>query len=404
MSELLNQLDRTYVFHVPTQMNYGAGVAGKVGEVTREMGGRKALLVTDQGIAKAGLADKITASLESEGVKVEVFEKAAAEPTDVQVQQGVDRYKEVEADSIVALGGGAVMDAAKGMKVMATHEGSIVDYSMDYGGADNIKPNSIPLIVLPTTSGTGSEAGGGAVIIDSKRSMKVCAYSEHIAPTVALVDPLLTVKVPPKLTAYTGLDALAQAIGAYVINISQPAADALALHAVELIYSNLGRAVAKGDDLEARANMAYGSMISGIAMYNTDCSGEHALGETIGPHYGLPHGLTVAIFLPYVMDMNRLAVPERFVRLARAMGRRTEGLTSRDASREAVRAVVDLLRDLEIPSLKEAGVREKDFEELTAKTMGHYCVQQKLNVCEMTEDTVMGLYRKAYRNQLFDVK
>ncbi len=401
MCELLNQLTKTYTFHVPTQMNYGIGVADGVGEKARELGGRKALLVTDQGIAKAGLADKVVVPLESEGIRVEIFEKAAAEPTDVQVQQGADRFKEAEADLIVALGGGAVMDAAKGIKVMATHEGSIVDYSMDYGGADNIKPNAIPLIALPTTAGTGAEAGGGAVIIDSKRSMKVCAYSPHIAPTIALVDPLLTMTVPPKLTAYTGLDALAQAIGAYVINISQPAADALALYAVELIYNNLGRAVAKGDDLEARANMAYGSMISGIAMYNTDCSGEHALGETIGPHYGLPHGLTVAIFLPYVMDMNRLAVPEKFVRLARAMGQRVEGLTSRDASRKAVEAVVELMKDLEIPSLKEAGVREKDFEELTDKTMGHYCVQHKLNVCEMTGDTVMGLYGKAYRNELF---
>ena len=402
MYGLLNELNNPHAFQVPTRMDYGVGVASKVGERARELGGRRVLLVTDQGIAGAGLVDKVVGPLEAAGLSVEVFEKEGAEPTDLQVAQGAARFKESSADLIVAMGGGGVMDAAKAVKVMTTHPGSIVDYSMDYGGAQNIKPNPIPLIVLPTTSGTGSEAGGGAVIIDSNRKMKVCAYSAHIAPTLALVDPLLTLTVPPRLTAYTGLDALAQAIGAYVLNVSQPASDALALYAVELIYANLGRAVAKGDDLEARANMAYGSMISGIAMYNTDCAGEHALGETIGPHYGLPHGLTVAIFLPYVMDLNRLAVPDRFARLARAMGQDVEGLTEREAARKAVEAVVELLADLEIPGLREAGVREEDFEELADKTMTHYCVQQGLNVCPLTRDVVMELYQRAYRDELAD--
>ena len=216
------------------------------------------------------------------------------------------------------------------------------------------------------------------------------------------MDPLLTLTVPPKLTAYTGLDALAQSIGAYLVNTGQPVSDALAIYAVELIAGNLGRAVAKGDDLQARTNMAYGSMIGAIGMHRAGCTGEHYLAETVGAYYGLPHGLTVAIFLPYIMGFNRPATPERFVRLARAMGERTEGLSLRDASRKAVTAVVNLLQDLEIPSLKELGVREKDLEQLTDKNMSHWCVVNGVNPRPLTRDAILDLYRRTYHGDLFD--
>ncbi len=391
-------LTTTYTFHMPIKMLYGIGVIRKVGEVARELGGTKAFLVTDQGIAGAGLLEKVMSPLEAEGLEVQVFERAAVEPNDAQIDEGARQFKGSGANLILGVGGGASMDAAKCIKVMASNPGTILDYA----GLGDIEGNPIPLIAVPTTSGTGSEAGGGAVVVDPQKKNKVVIYSPHIAPTVALVDPLMTMTVPPKVTAYTGLDALAQAMGAYVANVTQPAAEALAIYAVELIYENLGRAVARGDDLEARTNMAYGSLISGLAMYSADATGEHFLAETIGGHYGLPHGLTVAMVLPYTLEYNRLAVPQKFIRLAQAMGERTEGLTVREAGRKAVEAVVKLLEDLEIPTLKEVGVREADFEELTDKTMAHLGIELRLNPREMSREDVLRLYQKAYHGDLFD--
>jgi alcohol dehydrogenase len=380
------ELMKTYSFRVPTRMDYGVGVAASVGEVARELESGKAFLVTDRGVVRAGLQGEVVASLESEGLEIEVYEKPEAEPDEKMVHEGATQLRDSRAKVIIALGGGGVMDTAKAIKGMVANEGS----------SDEAKEYKLPLVTIPTTAGTGSESNGAAVIIDSKRGVKTVIYNQHMTPNVALVDPLMTMTAPPRVTAYTGLDALAQAMGAYVANVSQPAADALAIYAVELIYSNLGRAVAKGDDLEARTNMMLGSMISGIAMLNSNCTGEHFLAETVGAHYGLAHGLTVAIFLPYVMEYNRLAAPDKFVRLARAMGEKVEGLTVRDGSRKAVEAVVELLKDLEIPTLKEVGVHEEELEELAEKTMSHVGIERKLNPREMTRDDVLKLYQKAY--------
>jgi len=392
------ELTKIYSFHMPTRMVYGIGAANRVGEIVRELEGRKVFIVTDGGIVKAGLLDRIMPQLEAEGLTVEVYEKDEAEPTDAQVHQGAQKLKESGANVVLGFGGGGAMDAAKGIKVMATNPGSILDYE----GFGKVKGSDIRLVAIPTTAGTGSEAGPGAVIIDSQRKRKIGVISPHISPHVSIVDPLLTLTVPPKLTAYTGLDALAQSIGAYLVNTSQPVSDALAIYAVELIAGNLGRAVAKGDDLQARTNMAYGSMIGAIGMHRAGCTGEHYLAETVGAYYGLPHGLTVAVFLPYIMEFNRPAAPQRFVRLAQAMGERTEGLSLRDASRKAVTAVVNLLQDLEIPSLKELGVREKDLEQLTDRNMSHWCVVNGVNPRPLTRDAILGLYRRTYHGDLFD--
>ena len=391
------ELTKTYSFHVPIKMIYGIGAIEKAGEVARELGATKAFLVTDQGVVQASLLERVVSPLEAAGVPVQVFERPGAEPTGPQIDEGARQFRQSGADLILGVGGGASMDAAKCIKAMAANPGTILDYA----GVAEMKVGPTPVIAVPTTSGTGSEAGGGAVVIDPQRKVKLVVYSPGIAPNAAIVDPLMTMTVPPRTTAYTGFDALAQAMGAYVANVTQPAAEALALYAVELIYANLGKAVAKGDDLEARTNMAYGSLISGVAMYSSDATGEHFLGETIGGHYGLPHGLTIAMVLPYTLEYNRLAVPEKFVRLAQAMGQDVRGLTLREASRKAVEAILELQDDLEIPTLREAGVREEDLEELADKTMGHLGFELNLNPRPMTREDVLGLYRKAYHCEVF---
>jgi alcohol dehydrogenase class IV len=378
-------------------MIYGVGAANQVGQIVGELGCQKAFIVTDGGIVRSGLLDQIKPKLEAEGLTVEVYQRDEAEPTEAQVHEGAQELKGFGADVILGFGGGGSMDAAKGIKVMATNPGSILDYE-GFGKAEG---SDIRLVAIPTTAGTGSEAGPGAVITDSERKRKIGVISPHISPDVSIVDPLLTLTVPPKLTAYTGLDALAQSIGAYLVNTGQPISDALAIHAVELIFGSLGRAVAKGDDLQARTNVAYGSMIGAIGMHRSGCTGEHYLAETVGGYYKLPHGLTVAIFLPYIMEFNRPAAPERFVRLAQAMGERTDGFTLRDASRRAVTAVADLLQDLEIPSLKEIGVREKDLEQLTDRNMSHWCVVNEVNPRPLTREAILELYRRAYQGELF---
>jgi len=360
-----------HAFSMKTLVEYGPEVFRKSGDIVKQSGGKKVLLVTDGNFAKTGLIEKVSQPIKEKQIAVELFDRVTTEPTDTIVQEGVARLKESKSDFIVALGGGSAMDAAKCIGVMAENPGRI----MDYEGVESNFPNDgkCPLITLPTTSGSGAEIAGWAVITDTSRNYKMSLGSPYLKPDYALVDPVLTLDLPPAQTAYSGFDALSQAIEGMLSKRRTPISLALGMCAVKLIAENLPRAAARGWDLEARSNMSTGSLLAGIVIDISGCIAVHSLAETIGGMYHQPHGLCVALFLPHVMKFNFSGDYSLLAQIARALGVNTEGYSTRDAAELSIFRVNQLLDDLKFPGFHEIGLKEEDIPKIAELASRNVC-------------------------------
>lgn len=384
-----------FSFFLPTRIEYGVGKVGQLIDEVKGLNSKRPLVVTDKGIVKAGILKGIEEQLKQSNVDYKVFSDVESNPWDTTVEKVVDLAKEHKADLMIAVGGGSSMDTAKSAGMLVTNGGKIHDYF----GMDKVKKQALPLITIPTTAGTGSEITIWAVVTDTRKEKHVKEFlgSPLICPTVALVDPQLTIGLPPHLTAYTGVDALSHAIEGYVCLVAEPIADAMALSAIRLITDNLVPATLNGENLEARDHMMLGSMMAGITLGTTDCGAIHCLGHTIGGLYDVHHGLSMAIFMPYVMEYNLGACPERFVDIAKAMGENVNGLSLMEAARKSIDGVVNLSRMLRIPTLKEVGVKEQDFEELSKIALADET--SLANPRKMTLDGMMEIFRDAYQDK-----
>lgn len=360
-----------HAFSMKTQVEYGPEVFRKTGDIVKQSDGKKVLLVTDGNLDKTGLIEKVSQPIKEMQIEVEIFDHVTSEPTDVIVQEGVTRLKETKCDFIVALGGGSAMDAAKCIGVMAENPGRI----MDYEGVDSNFPkdSKCPLITLPTTSGSGAEIAGWAVITDTSRNYKMSLGSPYLTPDYALVDPVLTLDLPPTQTAYSGFDALSQAIEGMMSKRRTPISLALGMHAVKLISENLPRAMARGWDLEARSCMSTGSLLAGIVIDISGCIAVHSLAETIGGMYHQPHGLCVALFLPHVMNFNFPGDHLLLAQIAQALGTNTEGYSTRDAAELSIHSIYQLLNDLKFPGLREIGLKEEDIPGVAELAVRNVC-------------------------------
>lgn len=378
----------TFSFTLPTRVEFGFGVASRVGEEAAGLGTRT-LVVTDPGVRGAGLVEPVVVALSAAGLPVAVFADVEANPRAETVQRGADICVGVEADVIVAVGGGSAIDAAKAIGLVARHGGTVLDYE----GMDVVPGPTIPVIALPTTAGTGSEVTMWAIVTDPASHHKAPVGSIHLAPRVALVDPQLTFSLPPHLTAATAIDALTHAIESYTARCSNPASDVLALRAVELISGAVDRAVADGRDREARAALMLGSLLAGISFGNADTAAVHSLAEAIGGVRDVAHGVANAIFLPFVVRHNRHAVPEKTARLARALGLDTTGLTLDEAGSATVQALFDLIDRLGIPTLRRVGVSEDDLPLVVELAMMNLGTPD--NPVEMTAEDFSALFLQA---------
>lgn len=348
------------IFQSPGRIIYGPGAVEKIGPEAAAFG-KRAFVVTGKNSAKkTGLLDQVTAILETAGLHVTVFPEVESDPSVDTVEKGVRIAREAGIDVIVALGGGSPLDAAKGISMMLTNPGVLTDYEGKQPALAGI-----PIIAVPTTAGTGSEVTRYTVITDTKRKVKMLIGSPHMIPRVAVLDPLLTVTMPPHVTAATGMDALTHAIEAYISKAAQPATDLQALSAIRLISQNLIKAVLNGDNLEARSQMQLGQMQAGLAFGNASVALVHAMSRPLGAYFGVPHGLANALLLPPVMAFNRPACPEKFRDIAIAMGEDVEGLPLREASYLAVGVLEQLFNETELPgSLQEVGVTGDSIPQL----------------------------------------
>jgi choline dehydrogenase len=352
-------------YQSPTRLVQRLGAIQELGGEASQLGMRRPLLVTDAGVKAAGLLDVALESLRRSDVEPVVFDKVRANPGVELVDAGAAEYRSQGCDGLVAIGGGSSMDTAKGIGVVAAHDGSIVDYEW---GHSPISTRIPPMIAVPTTAGTGSEVTLWAVITDPKRKIKFnVGGTPLIASWVAVIDPELTVKLPAGVTAGTGMDALAHAVECYTMSYHQPFTDAVALLAMEYVARYLRVAFSQANNLEARYHMSAAAMLAGLA-YGTDSAGAaHAMSQTAGGVHDAPHGALTARLLGPVMEYNYAGEPERFARMAAAFGLDVGHASMWEAAEMAVEYVHLLTDDVEIPSLEELGFSQDEIPMLADK-------------------------------------
>lgn len=370
----------TWTFQGPGQLVFGKDASLQLGEIAVARGVKRLLVVTDPTLLRAGLVERIKAPLSECAVLVEVFDGGEAEPSVAAAEAAIALGKQFQPDAILGLGGGSNMDLAKMTATVLAHGGNPVDYF----GENKIPGNILPLFCLPTTAGTGSEVSAAAVLTDTANKMKVGIMSNYLRPLVALVDPQLTMSCPAKVTADSGIDALTHAVEAYtavdnetfplppgersVYQGRHPFGDLFAEHAITLVGRYLRRAVANGNDLEAREGMALAATQAGLAFSNVGVAVVHALEYPVGGATHCSHGAGNGLLLPYVMRFNLPVRHERMASIARLLGEDVSGKSLEEAAEQGIRAVEQLRADIGIPNrLSELGVRDEQLPTFAEK-------------------------------------
>src|SRR2546421_970025 len=346
-------------------MVHAIGAISALGQEAAALNVKRPLIVTDQGIVKAGLLEDVLKPLRAAGLDPVTYDQVRANPGIALVDAGARYYQSERCDSLVAIGGGSSIDTAKGIGVVAVHGGSIGQYEW---GKDPIHSRIPPLIAVPTTAGTGSEVTLWAVITDPDRKVKFnVGGTPNIAAWVALIDPQLSVNLPAGVTAGTGMDALTHAVECYTMAYHQPFTDAVALQAMEYCARWLRVAYSQGHNLEARYHMSMAAMLAGLA-YGTDSAGAaHAMSQSAGGVHDAPHGALTGRLLAPVMEYNYAGEPERFARISQALGLDIRKKTVWNAAEASVEYVYQLTEDLDIPSLNELGFSEEEIPLLAEK-------------------------------------
>jgi choline dehydrogenase len=382
------EVETVRTVEVPTRIVHGAGAIARAGELVTELGVTRPLLVTDKGVVAAGLADATLAHLEN----AVLFDEVWPNPDIELVGRARAAYVDAGCDGLVALGGGSSMDTAKSVGVEVAHGGSIVDY--EYGGTP-ITTRIPPLVAVPTTAGTGSEATLWAVITDPERKIKFnVGGTPLIGAHVALIDPELMLGLPPAITAATGMDALSHAIECYTCDYHQPFNDAVALLAIELVARWLRVAYEDGGNLEARTGMAHAATLGGLA-YGTESAGAaHAMSQSAGGVHECPHGALTARVLGPVCEYNSPAAPERYARIAQGLGVDVHGVSPLDAALLGVEEVYRLTDDVGIPTMEALGFSEEEIPMLAR--IAYEDPQTIGNPREVDADAYEEIYRNAF--------
>ncbi len=343
---------KNFDYFFPTRMIFGIGKFETLGEEVAALG-KRAMIVTYPNKSLAGFVDQAVDLLKKSGVTSVIFNEAQANPDRKVVNRGRDLARKEQCDVIIGLGGGSPMDVAKAIAVVAVENADI--WKIFEGQPITWKP--LPLVAVPTTAGTGSEATQFAVISDHELHRKEGFARPQFYPTLSILDPILTVSLPSAMTAATGMDVLTHGIEAYTCRVATVATDLYAVEAIRLTAQYLRRAVYNGSDLEARSQMLWANTLAGMAISQSDTSLAHVIGEAVGAVYDTPHGLSVALALPAVMEYNCVANIEKYAHITRLMGQAGNDLNDRDAALKSAACVRDLILDLGLPAgLKSLGV------------------------------------------------
>lgn len=379
MADLI--MDRVFRYEIPTAIEFGNGAVNFLQNHIKDLNGTKALIVTDPGVEKAGVARIVSEVLEKAGIPYEIFNEVEPDPDIEGVMNGKELALEMNCDIILGLGGGSSLDTAKAIGLMLGNEGHI----RDYVGINKVSNKGKPVIAIPTTAGTGSELTIWSVLSDKREKVKLSVGSSFNCPELALCDPELTLSLPAKVTASTGMDALTHALESYVNKATQPISEGMSLQAMKLINENLRTAVAQGDNKEARYNMLIASLIAAMAFNSTRLGLSHALAMPLGAYFHIPHGTVNAILLPEVMEFNLMGNVRKFREIARLFDMPIEGLSPRDAAYQSVVAVRQLKQDIGIyETLSDFGVTEQNLDLIVEEAMesGNVPVNPRLTSTE----------------------
>lgn len=385
MSAILAPADWSF----PVPIHYGPGRIAELGAICRQAAMRRPLIVTDRGSRDLPFVAKALTALQGAGIAGAVFSEVAPNPTDRDVSAGAEVFRAGGHDGVVALGGGSGMDAAKAVSLVALSGRDLLEFDFDSPAGGTDAAGFPPLICVPTTAGTGAETESTAMITDTVRGIKICVWHAAQKPRAAILDPELTLGLPPTLTAWTGCDALVHGIEALSVPQWNPLCDGLALEAIRLVHRWLPLAVRDGSDLEARGAMLVGSCLAGVSFLK-GLGLVHAISHMVGAVHDTQHGLTNAILLPLVLEYNRDGLGEKTALMCRAMELKGEDFDSLDS------AVVRLLDEIGIPrDLGALGVTEETASEIARKAHGD--VARTTNPVPATVDDIEALVRKAIR-------
>jgi alcohol dehydrogenase class IV len=359
-------MNRITLFRTTPRIVMGPGALKQLADEANALNAKKVLIVTDKGLIAAGLIEQALDVLQKANIQHALFDEVEADPRYEIVADCVNAVHREEADLLIGIGGGSPIDIAKVSAVVATNEGAITEYF----GIDLIPQPGLPTIIIPTTAGTGSEVTPIAILSDHKEKLKKGIVSPYLLPSVALLDPELTLALPPTITAATGMDAFIHAVEAFTSNNASSVTDMFARQAMKLIMGNLRTAYSDGGNLAARANMLEGSLLAGMAFANAGVTAVHAFAYPIGAEFHIPHGVANSIMLVPVMEFNMFGNLSKFAEMADIYGESTEGLNEEKAARAAVGAMRKLAGDLKIPDhLGDFGVQEKDIPSLAEGVM-----------------------------------
>lgn len=386
-----------FEFQMPGKVICAEHCVDSIGTEMDKACGNKVLVVTDEDVEKAGLVRHVIDGMESgNGEIVGVFNEVPPNSELQVVQACYEKALKLEADALISVGGGSSIDTAKAAAMLMVEGGNLIDHqSAVYMPRGPLPPH----IAVPTTSGTGSESTYMAVILDKDQQLKVRFQAPELTPTVAMLDPVMTITMPPPLTASTGMDAMAHCIEAMYSEMHQPISDSLSLHAIRLIARYLPAATRNGDDIEARTYMAIAANMAGTAFANSSTTIVHAMANSVGGHFGVPHGVANAILLPYGMEFNIDFMPEevapRLRMVAEAFGLDVSGDDDVEASKKAVEVIKGLTVELGLPrKLSEAGVPEDGLERVSRDAMLDGSIFN--NPGEPELEQVIDLFRTAY--------
>lgn len=357
-------------FHAP-EVVFGVGSLGEAGFGAGRLGARRPFVVTDPGIIEAGWVDELLGYLRASGLHPVVWAAVTPNPKDHEIRAAYECYREAEADVIIAIGGGSCIDAAKGVAILSGNDGDILDYA----GVDQITNPIPPLLMIPSTSGTGADVSQFCIVTDTVRSVKITIMGRALVPDMSITDPRLLVTMPDWLNAATGLDALTHGIESFVSLAHNPLADIHALKAVGLVCTNLRTTIVDPRETYARSKMAQASLNAGLAFTNAILGATHAMSHQVGGLLDAPHGVVNGVLLPHVIRYNARATPERFVDLAVSAGLKVDGMPGEEAADLLADHVRTLADDVGVPkNLRELGVSEADIPRLALTTLDDACL------------------------------
>ena len=382
---------KTAMFRIPALITVGCGAVETVGAEAKRLGGTRVFVVGDPNLQKLGVTEKILASLAAQGIESSLYTAVEFEPSVQRVEAAAAAAREFACDLVVGLGGGSTMDTAKAAALLARNPGSLEDYL----GIGLAKQRSVPSILIPTTSGTGAEITPNALFYVPAVKEKKAVVSPFTIPDVAIIDPLLTLTVPPGVTAATGMDALSHAVEAYTSLNASPLTDLYALEAIRLIGTHLRTAVANCADVAARDGMARASMFAGVAIGNAGTNIVHALAYPLQGQHRITHGVANSLLLPYGMEFNALSNLQKFAAVAEALGEPIAGLSPRAAASRSTEACRLLSLDVGIPQkMGEVGIKEEHIANLVDGAMKMTRLWAN-NPRQVRREDARGIFEKA---------